>query len=350
MTTLHRVVDATKKVGIGFGIGILCILFLVVTFRLLLSLKESIFPTPPAPPTVSFGKLPKIIFPTATIQLPSVTLNTVSGSLPVFDDRATVYRLIQAQANFSSIDKAKSIAATNSFLGDPTPVSDTVYQWTKSDPIPQILSLNIQTFDFSLTADYSNNPQVLSATNLGTPTDAIATVTSLFNNFIGDLPKDIDQTKTQTNLFAIQNGTLIPALSLSGAQLIRVDFYQSDINKLPIYYPHYPQSLLSGLVASGDSNQTVLEATYVHKSIDQSSNATYPILTAQEAYDALKKGEGFVANYDTPGKRVTIRTVTLGYYLSDDPGQQYLMPIIVFQGDNNFYAFVSAIRSEWIEK
>ncbi|MDE2589378.1 MAG: hypothetical protein KGL95_06910, partial [Patescibacteria group bacterium] len=311
---------------------------------------ESLFPTPAAPPTVSFGKLPKIIFPLPTTTMPSFTVNTVSGSLPVFDDRITVYKLAQAQTNFSSIEKAKSLAATNNFQGDPTPISDTVYQWTKMDPNKQTLSLNIQTFDLSFSTDYLHDPQVLSATNLGTPSDAIAKLTTFLNGFEGTLPTDIDATRTQTTLFSIQNNTLIPALSLSDAQIIRVDYYQSDIDNIPIYYPHFPQSLMTGFIASGQSDQTVVAATFIHKSVDSQTSATYPILTAQEALDKLKKGEGFLANYDNPTKPAIIRTISLGYFLSDDPAQQYLMPIVVFQGDNNFYAFTPALRDEWVQK
>ena len=350
MTTLHRVAEVTKKLGIGFGIGMLCILFIVVSIRMFTSFKESLFPTPPPPPTVSFGKLPKILFPIATIPLPSFTINTVSGSLPTFDDRETVYRIQLPQTTFSNLDKAKTLAASNNFPGDPSRVSDTIYEWKNTAPINQSLTLNIQTFDFTYTTDYVNNPQVLSATALGTPSDAITSLTNFFTSFIGNLPSDVDTTKTQTSLFSVQNNALVPAISLSNAQIIRVDFYQGDINNLPIYYPHFPESLISGLIASGDSNQAVVAATYIHKIIDDTSNATYPIITAQEAVDMLKKGQGFVANYDTPTKPVIIRNISLGYYISDDPGQQYLMPIVVFQGDNNFYAFVSAIRSEWVQK
>jgi len=347
MTTLHRVTEATKKIGIGFTIGILCIIFLILSFRLFVTVKESIFPTPLAPPTVTFGKLPKIVFPPTTSQPLTVSLNTVSGSLPTLDDRVIVYKLQLPQVSFSSIDKAKTIAATNNFLGDPTPISDTIYQWNNTNPT-QSFTLNIQTFDFSFTSAYLSYPIVLSGTNLGNPSDAIVATTNYFTNYHGSLPSDIDTSKTQTSLFAIQNNLLVPASSLSDAQVIRVDFYQSDINKLPLYYPHYPASLISAFVASGDSAQEVVGATFVHKTVNPDSNATYPTKTAQEGYDELKKGEAFIANYDTPDKPVVIRKVSLGYYISDDPGQEYLMPIIVFQGDHNFYAYVSAIKNEWI--
>lgn len=350
MTTLHRVSEITKKISIGFGIGFLSLVFILITIKFVSAVKESFFPSPPPPPTVSFGRLPKILFPQATQQIPTISINTPSGNLPDLGDRVSVYKLQQPQVSFASLDNAKAIAAKNNFLGNPSIISDTVYQWTNSSPISESLSLNIQTLDFLYTSDYLTNPQIIAATNLEDQPNAISTVTNFINSFEATLPDDIDQTKTQTSLFTIQNNTLVPAISLSDAQLIRVDFYQSNVNKIPIYYPHFPQSIMNGVVGSSDNGPRVVTATFIHKDIDQQTNGTYPIKTATQALDELKKGEGSIANDDNPQKPVVVRNVSLGYYVSDDPGQQYLMPIIVFQGDNNFYGFVSAITAEWIQK
>jgi hypothetical protein len=350
MTTLHRVSEVTKKIGIGFGIGILSLSFIFITFRFIAIVRQSLFPTPPPPPTVSFGKLPKIIFPASATALPQMTVTTVTGSFPILGDRIAVYKLLQPQVSFSSLDNAKAIAAKNNFLGNPTVISDTVYKWDNTSPANESLSLNIQTLDFLYTSDYLTNPEVLGATNLGNPTDAIITATNFISTFETDLPDDIDQAKTNTSLFTIQNNTLVPASSLSTAQIIRVDYYQKDINKIPIYYPHYPQSIMSIFVGSKNADQSVVAATYIHKTIDQLSSGTYPIKTAQQAFDELKQGNGFIAQYDTPEKPAIVRNISLGYYLSDDTSQQYLMPIIVFQGDNNFFGFVSAVMDGWIQK
>ncbi len=351
MTVLHRVTEVTRKIGIGFGIGILSIIFVFVTFRLFTAVRQIIAPIPPPPPTTGYGKLPQILFPVSIVStLPQIQLNTVSGSLPQFDDRMRVYAFQQPQVNFSSFDSAKAAAANNGFISDPTSLSDTIYQWKNSSFLNRTLTLNVLNFDFSLSTDYLQNSTVSGGNNLGDPPSAVTTVKNYFSNFLSTLPSDIDDTKTQTSLFSIQNNALIPATSLSGADIIRVDFYQNDINQIPIYYPHYPASLLEGFVGSGDTGPQIVAATYVHRVINQTSFETYPIKTAQQAFDDLKKGNGYIANYDTPTLPAIIRNVTLGYYIGDNPAQKYLMPIIVFEGDNNFYAFVSAITNAWVQK
>ena len=46
---------------------------------------------------------------------------------------------------------------------------------------------------------------------------------------------------------------------------------------------------------------------------------------------------------------VEINNVFPAYYVSTKT-QVYLMPIFVFQGSNNFYAYVPAVTDEWINK
>ena len=42
-----------------------------------------------------------------------------------------------------------------------------------------------------------------------------------------------------------------------------------------------------------------------------------------------------------------IKKIYLAYYLSEQR-QNYLMPIVIFEGNNNFYAYVQAVQDEWI--
>jgi hypothetical protein len=350
MTTLHKVANATKKIAIGFCIGILSIIFFSLTAKLFVNIKEKLYPTPLPAPTVSFGTLPSIPFPTSSITTAlTYSLNTASGSLPTFDDRVTVYKIHQPQASFSSLTEAKALATTNGFSNDPIALNDLLYQWKATNFFDETLTMNILSFDFSLDSNYLTNNTVAAATNLGNPETATSKAKDFISGFASGFPADIDDTKTQTSFIAITNGTLTPATSLANAQAIRVDYYQADIDKHPLFYPHYPQSLLEIFVASSDTAPQVAQATFTHRIIDTASAATYPIKTVQQAFDELQSGKGYVANYDTPNKTVVIRNVVLGYYISEKD-QAYLLPIIVFEGDNNFYGYVPAITDSWVQK
>lgn len=346
MASLHQVTIVTKKALAGVIGAIVAIILLVLLFQLGVQLKNTFFPTPPPPPTVRFGKLPSPSFPQSTATgTYTYTLNTISGTLPTLPDRATVYTILQPQPDLLALDNAKAIMSQNQFTNDPTTLSDSIFQWQNAN---QAITYNIVTNDFSFTTTYLNNQDVLAANNLPNQQEAIDQAIQFFNNFSTN-QTDIDTSKTQTSLLRIQNNQLTPATSLSDTQVIRVDFFQQDINSLSVYYPQYPKSLMYALIAGGADQPQVVEAGFTHKIVITDDNATYPIKTAQQAFNELKSGKAYIANYDGTSSNITIRNVVLGYYLGSDP-QSYALPIIVFKGDNNFYAYVNAVTDAWVNK
>lgn len=348
MANLSRISDVTRKIVEIVAAIILGIILLVVLFRVGVFIKEIISPTPPPAPTVAFGKLPAQSFPISLNQSSfTYTVNTLSGQLPTLPDRITVYKLQQPTPNLLGLQKAKDIAKTAKFINDPTAISDTVYKWTTTDPFNQSFTMNIQSFDFLFTGDYKTNTTVTTAAHMPDETTA-QTVSQQFFDGVMPLPDYIDTSQTKTTLLAINGQNLIPASSLSTAQLIRFDYFPKVVDNLPIYTQNPTQSLIYTLVASGDSDYPqVVEAQYYHKGIT-SQKATYPLKTAQQAYDDLKNGKGFIAANPSGNTNINITDVTLGYYV-DASTQQYLWPIIVFQGDQGFYAYVSAVQDQWIQ-
>lgn len=348
MATLHEVTTATRKIlaiGAMVGGGLLT---LIILFNIARTVKEIVSPTPPPPPTVSFGQLPDIAFPIPVVtQKFSYSINTLTGQLPQFSDRAHVYKIDLPQPNLLALQKMQDIVNKVGFIKQPTALSDTMYQWTNQDNLPKELIANILTNDFSIKSNYTTDPTVLQSANLPDQDNAIATVQSFLTN-MGIMPKDLDSGKTKASLFSIVNGKLTPATSLSTSQLIRVDLFQQDINKMQIYYPQPTYSTMYMYVAGGTTLPQIVEAKFIHQTITQ-DEATYPIKTASEAFQNLKDGKAYIASYDGPDNTITIRNVSLAYYLGETQ-QRYLMPIIVFQGDDGFFAYVSAVTDEWVKK
>ena len=113
-----------------------------------------------------------------------------------------------------------------------------------------------------------------------------------------------------------------------------------------MYYPRPPYSTINFLIV-GDTIDPVVEAQFFHQDIAETGE-TYPIKTADQAFEELRNGKGYIASFFGTSTTVKIKDVTLGYYISDRP-QEYLMPIIVFHGDNDFIAYVSAVQNTWIK-
>ena len=348
--SLHSTTVVVRKIFYGglIGVGILFAFFIVP------GILKSLTPKKIPPPTVSFGKLPPVAFPQQTTTTPvteKYSINTVSGLLPILPDRATIYPMVQYQSDLLDLDKAKALVSTGDFPNPPQALSETLYEWDSPNAPFKILQYNILTHDFTLTSSYITDPIAIAANNLGDQNAAV----SIAKNFLASFnayTSDIDETKTKTTLYSINGETqqLQPAISLSTTQIMQVDFFQQDVNKLPIYYPDAPHSLITTIVAMTNTGEQVVQATVVHKAITDQSG-TYPIKTAQQAFQELQTASSsayIAAPANPPMNPVIIRDVSLGYYMGKD--STYLMPIIIFQGDNGFFAYVSAVANAWIQQ
>jgi hypothetical protein len=347
MLTLSDASYDTKEVLKWGGLIIAGLVVFIVIIRMLLVVKEMIFPTPPPKPTVLFGKLEPQVFPkNVTSQTLTYSINTLSGYLPALPIQAKVYTIQSYTPDLLGLSTAKQAVGQAGFTQTPTKLSDTLYSWTDPNAtnISRRLTMNIVDYYFNLTTNYESNPTLTSGQGLPNQTNAINAAQGLLAS-LNSLPPDIDQTKTQTNLLIFKNGALATALGPSDAQVINVVFHQQDIDTLPIYYEDPNSSNINVLLGS---NGTVLSANYIHQ-VATANFSTYPIKTVQQAFDELKQGKGYIATYYGGPTNIAINNVFLAYYIGSQP-QQYLMPIIVFAKDNNFYAYVPAVTDEWINK
>lgn len=315
-----------------FSIGIKLIMFVKNVF------------TPPPPPTATFGKLPPIAFPSQTKENLTYTINTLTGYLPAFPDREKIYRIIINPPTLLGLNNTGAEVAKVGFTSPGTQISEDTYQWTSQDEIQRKITMNIYSSNFKLSSSY------LSAKTLGTflgtdeANDAIKTAKSFLSK-MSLFPSDVDESKTQITPYSIEAGALVPAENITKAKIVKVDFFQNDIDKLPIYYEKGTSSTFDFLVGK-NGEQQVFEATFIHRNISNISS-TYAIKTAQEAYSELQNGNAYIANKDNDIVNFTIKNVYLGYYVGE-ADQNFLMPIVVFEGSNNFLAYVSAVRDEWI--
>lgn len=347
MATLSTTTAFTRKLLRWTAIIVGAALGLMLLFRIAVFIKNQI--APPAPPTVSFGKLPKVSFPqTQTVKTLSYSIDTVTGALPVFSDRSTVYKTLSSSPDLLALDKATRKVSAVGFGKPGAPVSEGVYQWLMTDQgLSKKIVLNIFSGDFNLSSAFLTDPQVLSANNLPNQTAAL----NLAQNFLSNMssqPDDIDMAKTSTKLLSIKNGTLTQATSLSNTQIVQVSFFQKDLGGLPIVYSDATASIINVFVAGGSSSPQVVRADFFHQNI-ASESATYPIINASQAFDKLKNGDAYIASYDGVNQKISINKVMLAYYLSDQP-QAYVIPVVVFKGNSGFTAYAWAIKEEWIQK
>lgn len=349
MLTLSQASKETKQIIKWLGVVTVGFIVLLMAIRISVYVKDLLFPQPPPRATVAFGKLQRQIFPqNVTTQSFIYTVNTLTGSLPLLKSQVKVHRMTIPEPDLLVLNKFNQQVSQAGFSPGYVQISDKVFEWKSNQNISTLdrrIRINIVNYDYTITSPYMNDSAVLSAKNLPVESKAKLTAQSFLTS-MNTLPTDIDLSKTKTNLFAIQNGKLTRATSLSNSQIIEVDFEQNDIDKLPIYYENPNSSNISLLIGGGGFQGQVVAGSYVHQAISNDA-ATYPIKTADEAFSELKQGTGYIASYFGTSSNISITNVFLAYYIGSQP-QDFLMPVIVFQGDNGFYAYVPAITGEWI--
>ncbi len=349
MATLHDTTELTKKIGLYAALGILVIIILVFTFRTGRAIKNFFLPPGPPPPTVAFGKVTSVPFPqNVTQEQLTFEIDTISGVLPTFPNQLKVYKVVQKEPSFFNLQRAKDKVSRVGFRGQEQKKSENEYQWVDEGELFREITMNIITQNFTLTSFYPTYPPVVRGENI--PDEAAAQEKA--KNFLANmdlLPNDIDISKTRTELFSLKDGILIPASSLSTAQIIRVDFYQKDRDEIPMYYPHPPYSDMSFLISAdtGPEYSSVVDGKFYYQQFDEKGE-TYPIKTAEQAFEELTMGKGYIASFLGTDRNIKITEVTLGYYLSNQK-HDYILPIIVFKGDNNFYGYVQAVDENWIK-
>jgi hypothetical protein len=311
-------------------------------------LKERLYPKTPPPPTVSFKKIPEIVFPNKTNQKNyTFSLDTVSGNLPVFPDRTKIYKMVSPLPDLLALQKAKNKVSSVGFNDTELAISDRTYQWGDPTNLNRTLTMDILTNDFGLSSSFMTDSVVQSAINLPNEQGAITSA----QNFLSSMsifPNDIDINKAKTLLFSIKNSTLNPATSLSNTQVIEVDFFQKDVDNLSIFYPNGVGSTMNVLVVGGQQQPQIAQVSFFHQTISNES-ATYPIKTAAEAFSLLQQGLGYVASDFGSSTDIPIKNVFLGYYIGNKK-QDYLEPVAIFEGDNGFFAYVPVIADEWVNK
>jgi hypothetical protein len=346
MASLTQIAITTRKI-IRYSIYAIIFLIIVrITLRIGIAAYRFFFPAPPPPPTVSFGKISKIPFPEKEApENLTYTLETPEGVLPKLPDQGKVFFIPRASSAFLQLDVAKEKAASLGFSPNETMLTETTYLFTHPMS-PALLKINTVTGKFSISYDLTADVSLI-----GTRPPAPEVATSIARSYLssaGLLADDLYGPATHEFL-RVEGNKFTPALSLSEADFIKVNLYRQEIDEFPSL-PANPKEANVWFIISGSNRRErqIIAAEYHYIPINQEQFATYPLKKAEEAWEEIKGGKAYIAN---PGliednDSVKIRRIYLAYF---DPasGGEFYQPIIVFDGDEGFTAYVPAIASEY---
>ena len=323
-------------------------IILKISYDLGIGVYKKLFPTPPPPPTVAFDKLPEIVFP-ENKDLPqlSYTVETTEGNFPKLAEQAKVYYMPRPTSNLLAFDVAKEKAAGLGFVSEPEKISETTYRFS-TPKSPAKLEMNIVTGAFSISFDLATDPSPLSK-KPPTPETAINTVRAFLASG-NSMPKDLTG-EVKHEFLKTEVQKLIPALSLSEANFIRISLFRKDLEEIPSVTAN-PGKGNVWFNVSGETQKEkqIIGGVYHYFPIDETQASTYPLKTAQVAFEDLKVGKGYIANIglNKDGK-VVIRRIYLAYFDPNIPSSFY-QPVIVFEGDRSFLAYVPAITDAYLQR
>lgn len=388
--SLHDTTEFAKKAGVFLALFLGASLTIFIFVKIGVIIHAILFPPIIEAPNEAYGPLPPMSFPQSNIAGQFIyTINTLSGTLPQdIPDRLNVYQMIISQPDVLNLKNAEQNISNLQFIDvagnplTPIPVGGSNYEWRESTPdsfgFERTIDYNTVSQNFTMTSNYLTQISVLQAQyilNLSDPTGAIPIVQTFLSS-LNSFPTDVDLTLTQSpttdetyvtkpQMYSVTNGQLTQTTALATAQVIRVDLYQKEIDyilngaaqqtptrsqsftmQLPIVYPHPPYSTMHFLVASGQSQAVVVSANYDHQSINlqPTTQATYPIISVQQAFDELKSGKAYIASYTGTSNQILITNVYPAYYIGATQ-QSFLMPVFVFEGQNGFFAYVPAVAN-----
>jgi hypothetical protein len=346
MTSLTQIAITIRKI---IRYGIFFLIFLIIGRIVLgigLGIYRTIFPPAPPPPTVSFGKLPKLPFPQKTTPTNlTYTLETAEGGFPKISTQAKVFFMPKLSSNLLSLDLAKEKAASLGFNTDPQKVSEILYRFSRKDT-PSTLEINIITGAFSLSYDLGADSSPLQ--KRPPAAEIAASQVRSYLSSANSLPEDLTG-PTNYGYLKLSEGKFVSALSLSEANLVKVNLFRKDYDNLPSLTPD-PNEANVWFVISGalERGKQIIAGQYHYFAVDEGKYSTYPIKTAQAAWDELNAGKAYVATrgINKDGDKITIRKIYLAYYDAGEPTDFY-QPIFVFEGDRGFIAYLPAVTSAY---
>jgi hypothetical protein len=340
MPTLSKAKTETQLIlkWVGISLGVILLILMIVKFvTFIISLA-----TPPAPPEAAFGKLPAISFPIQTEKGLTYSLDTVTGLLPNFPDRTNIYKTVFNPPTLLGLRNTQDKVRKIGFSSSGTSISENIYKWTDHD---RNITINIYSSNFTFSSSYlsSKSLQIFSGS------DQINSAIDIAKSFLSNMslfPQDIDKSKTKTTTYSIINESLFPTTKTFDTKIVRVDFFQQDLNSLPIYYDRGMSSTIEFFVGKKNGSLEVVDGRFFHNNISKTSS-TYAIKTAKEAYSELQQGKAYIAYRPSNATEIIIKKVSLGYF-AGEKNQEFMMPVVEFEGNDNFVAYISAVKDEWI--
>lgn len=361
---LYDFAARARRAIVVLALAIVALIILWTLYGLAVDIYLSLNPPPELPPTVGFGKLPQLRLVSREINgSPIYFLETPTGQLPQFGDRASVVAMKPTQPTLLGEEKARYLARDLDFGGEGELSTNKKFLTFRDSTDQRTLTVDVTTQNFTI----ATSPSRISTFSKGSApsgTEAIKSAQQLLSRM--GLHKFGFEAGNQTTSFKFADAQeLKTAGSLSEAHLTEVNFFRSLTEIAGQNFPILPADPNKGLiqvqVTTGLNPEinNVLGAVYNAQEVEinKERSESYPLRNVAEAWEEVQAGQGTAYIGSTEELRtIQINSVTLAYF-DDAVHQNYLQPIFVFSGvaktkdgqEVTFIAYRPAISREWVQ-
>jgi hypothetical protein len=355
MATLTEAAFFSRR-AIRYGaIAIVAYIILRIVFAVLSSWWRAAHPPPPPPATVAFGNLPPLVFPQQEKPEFTFSLETVDGTTGNFGPTANVYVVPEERGSLLALERTSELARRLDFTSEPERVSDTVYRWSITQPLPASLVVDLLTEHLTYDVNWRVQPQLTSDTQALAETDAIAEARNWLAH-LQLLTEDLGVGEAKLTYLKVSGTEIVPALSQSEAQFVQVDLFRSNVvvggeeeegrEEFSVMPLNPDQGLASVILLKPSRTRTIIvHGVYRYIPIAYDQSATYPLISSQDAWERLQSGAAYYASVPQGLKSIAIRRISLAYLDPIEAGN-YLQPIFVFEGDQGFRAYLPAVADK----
>lgn len=276
-------------------------------------------------------------------------LDTIEGQPVTASETAKIFPLPPSYSKIKFLQQiylmAKAVGFDTETVKHSLVGTDAIF-----DDGSQKMTIDVSNFNFV----YEYNIKGLDENEFSTP-DSFPTQREIedkainFLNAVGRYPEELAVGKRNLIYVTYVPGSneLRPAPQNKTTNFVEVDLYRSDIDEIPIVSPKYFNSQNYVMIAFGKDSFRVIKAQvqFFEKSPDQ--YGVYPLKSGDTAWEELKAGKALVVSATQGIGTINIKKMFLGYF-DPDIYQEYLQPVYVFLGDNNFVGYVPAIDNKYL--
>jgi len=302
----------------------------------------------------SLGKIKMPVIPSATQTAGfNFTLDTIEGKPVTATATAKVYLLPESKFQLGYIEKIYVIAKAIGFDTETVKHTlDTKKKIAQFNDGRQKLDIDISTFNIRYDYDFNQAPELFDDAIVPDSEESVSRAIDYLKS-VDRYPDEMAKGKTSVIFMKYDKATKRITIleSNQDANMVEVDLFRPDVSGVPSDYPvvsptfHNSQNYVTMVMLRSGYKVVGAQVKFFEKS--ETQVGTYPLITADAAYEKLKAGKAYIVSRTLGKSNIAIKKMFLGYF-DPDVYQGYYQPVYVFLGDNNFVGYVPAVADEWL--